>query len=178
MRFGYADPPYLGQGKRHYGKHHEQAADWDDPAAHEGLIGRLIEEFPDGWAVSMSVPSLKQYLAWCPDDVRIAAWVKPFAVFKPNVPRAYCWEPVIFRGGRDLTREDATVRDWVSASITLRKGLTGAKPREFCYWLFDFLGVVPGDELVDLFPGTGIVGRCFSEYTTANVDRQLELMHG
>jgi hypothetical protein len=72
------------------------------------------------------------------------------------------------------------IQSWsnLSASITLRKGLTGAKPREFCYWLFDFMGVKPGDELVDLFPGTGIVSRCFEEYTTANVERQLELNCG
>lgn len=33
------------------------------------------------------------------------------------------------------------------------------KPIAFCAWLFDCLGMVPGDHLVDLFPGTGIVTR-------------------
>lgn len=26
-------------------------------------------------------------IAMCPDDVRVAAWVKPFAAFKANVTR-------------------------------------------------------------------------------------------
>jgi hypothetical protein len=51
------------------------------------------------------------------------------------------------------------VRDWVSAEITLRKGLTGAKPEAFCWWLCDLLGLRDGDELVDLYPGTGVMGR-------------------
>jgi hypothetical protein len=39
----------------------------------------------------------------------------------------------------------------------------GRKPVAFCAWLFDLLGMVPGDELVDLFPGTGIVARSWRE---------------
>lgn len=167
MKFAYADPPYYKQGKKHYSKHHESAADWDVFETHIELLRRLDAEYPDGWAVSLSVPSLSMYLDYCPADVRVCAWVKPFASFKPNVPRAYCWEPVIVRGGRPLTRQDPTVRDFVSANITLKKGLTGAKPPAFCFWLFDFLGVRPGDTLDDLFPGTGIVGQCFNEYVSA-----------
>jgi hypothetical protein len=37
----------------------------------------------------------------------------------------------------------------------------GAKPAAFCYWMFDLLGLLPGDDLVDLFPGTGGVTRAF-----------------
>lgn len=92
------------------------------------------------------------------------AWVKPFCAFKPNVNPAYAWEPVIVHGGRKRTREQVTTRDWLAESITLRKGLTGAKPKEFCYWLFDVLNVQPGDILADLFPGTGIVSRCLVDY--------------
>jgi hypothetical protein len=85
----------------------------------------------------------------------VAAWVKPFAVFKPNVNPAYTWEPVIFRGGRKRDRTVATVKDHVSASITLQRGLVGAKPETFSFWLFGLLGMEAGDELADLFPGTG-----------------------
>jgi len=92
------------------------------------------------------------------------AWVKPFASFKPNVNPAYAWEPVIVRGGRKRGREIPTVSDFVSANITLKKGLTGAKPERFCYWLFEVLGAEAGDDLVDLFPGTGIVGRCWDHF--------------
>ena len=67
------------------------------------------------------------------------------------------------RGGRRRTRKQLTVRDWVSENITLKKGLTGAKPVGFCLWLLDVLNVEIGDELVDLFPGTGIVTEEFNK---------------
>jgi hypothetical protein len=41
----------------------------------------------------------------------------------------------------------------------MKRGLTGAKPAAFVSWLHVLLGWQPGDELVDLFPGTGVVGR-------------------
>ena len=59
---------------------------------------------------------------------RICPWVKPFAIFKPNVGVAHAWEPVIIFGGRHRTRQQPTVRDRFAREITLRKGLTGAKP--------------------------------------------------
>ena len=148
MKFAYADPPYIGQARKHYAS---------EEVDHAALIERLIGEFPDGWALSLSSPTLKQVLALCPDDVRVMAWVKPFASFKPNVNPAYAWEPVIVRGGRKRTREQLTVRDWISAPITLRRGLAGAKPEAFAFWLFEVLNMEPLDELCDLFPGTGAV---------------------
>ncbi len=157
LRAAYADPPYLGCGKL-YAEHHPEAREWDQLQTHRNLVDRLCRDF-DCWAMSASSPSLQMILPMCPMDVRVMAWVKPFAVFKPNVGVAYAWEPVIVRGGRRRTREQPTVRDWVSAVITLRKGLTGAKPREFCWWLFDVLNLTAEDSFIDLFPGTGIVGR-------------------
>lgn len=154
MRFAYADPPYLGCGKL-YSKHHESARDCDDPEWHRALIARLSDEFPDGWVMSCSTPSLRTLLPMTPEDCRIGAWTKPFAIFKPNVNPAYSWEPVIWRGGRKGDRTRKTVRDWVSANITLKKGLTGAKPAPFCEFVLDLLGALPDDEVVDLFPGTG-----------------------
>lgn len=53
MRFAYADPPYLGCGKKLYGDRHEQAADWDDPERHRQLVEQLCDEFKDGWAMSL-----------------------------------------------------------------------------------------------------------------------------
>lgn len=159
MRFAYADPPYIGQAKKHYG--HE--ATYGGEVDHRELVERLCREFPDGWALSCSTPSLKEILAYCPEDVRIMAWVKPFASFKPGVNPAYAWEPVIVRGGRKRGRDEPTVRDWVAVPITLQKGLSGAKPPEFCRWLFAVLGMKPGDELADIYPGTGIVGKTWEE---------------
>ena len=160
MKFAYADPPYLGCGKL-YAKNHPDAKAWDELPTHAALIQELIDRYPDGWAMSLSSPSLKHILPMCPGDCRVMAWVKPFAVFKPNVNPAYAWEPVIFRGGRKRGRDLPTVRDWVSANITLKKGLTGAKPVDFCNWIFDVLGATTYDTLDDIFPGTGIVNACW-----------------
>ena len=96
----YADPPYLGCCARFRHDHGEDGRCWDDATTHAALIQRLCCDYPDGWALSLSTPSLRDLLALCPREVRIAAWVKPFAVFKPNVNPAYAWEPVIWCGGR------------------------------------------------------------------------------
>lgn len=156
MKFAYADPPYLGCGKL-YIKHHPEALAWDDPATHEALIGRLCADYPDGWVMSCSTPSLRVLLPLTPADCRVGSWVKPFASFKPNVNPAYAWEPVIFRGGRKRNRTQLTARDWHSENITLKKGLTGAKPPKFADFIVGLWGVdfSIGDTLDDLFPGTG-----------------------
>ncbi len=91
MRFAYADPPYVGYAK--YYKDHE---DFDGEVDHAKLINTLVQDFPDGWALSCHSPSLKDILAMCPEGVRVLAWVKPFASWKPSVRLAYTWEPVVF----------------------------------------------------------------------------------
>lgn len=169
MKFAYADPPYVGQARRHYGCMEIN---------HEMLIAHLVADFPDGWALSCSSPSLRGLLPLCPCDVRVAAWVKPFASFKPGVNPAYAWEPVIFRGGRKRGRGDLTVRDFVSANITLQRGTHGAKPREFCLWMFSLLGMLADDELVDLFPGSGAVGREWAAWQMLLVAREVGRMDG
>lgn len=157
MRFAYADPPYIGQAKKHY-SHDPKCAEVDHAALIETLNGY------DAWALSLSSPSLRIVLPLCPADVRVMAWVKPFAVFKPNVNPAYAWEPVIVRGCRRRERSEKTVRDWVSANITLKRGLCGAKPEAFCHWLFGAIGAREGDEFHDLFPGTGGVSVAWQSY--------------
>ena len=123
------------------------------------------------WAMSCSTPSLQILLPLMPKGVRVAAWVKPFAIFKPGVGVAYAWEPIIFREGRKRSRKQPTARDWVSANITLRKGLTGAKPSQFCEWLFDLLTLEPDDEFTDIFPGTGIVGLNWDSWRSRRLSR-------
>lgn len=150
MRIAYADPPYVGQAKKLYKS---------EEVDHAKLL-RDLRQY-DGWALSASSPSLFGLIQLCdPLNTRIAAWVKPFAIFKPGVNPAYAWEPVLYkpaRSGKDRAggRKAPTVRDWHSCNITLRRGLTGAKPEGFCYWLFDLLGMESEDEFVDMFPGTG-----------------------
>jgi hypothetical protein len=144
-----------------YGHDHRPDC-WDDLDTHRALIDRLGEY--DGWALSLTSTTLRPILAICPDDVRVAAWVKPFAVFKPGVNPGYCWEPIIWRGGRRRTdRSEPTVRDYLGAPIALQRGLRGAKPEQFMRWVANLLGVRDCDELVDLFPGTGVMGRTLAQ---------------
>jgi len=178
MRFAYADPPYLDCCKLYDHFHGEDGLCWDDLTTHKLLIERLTDEFPDGWAMSLSSTSLQRILPLCPTDVRVSPWCKSFSAFKKGVRPAYAWEPVIWRGGRnpanghphappekggkqntpkDFLWEDA--EGGLLAPITLKKGLTGAKPESFCGWVLDLLNAQPGDTVDDLFPGTGVMGR-------------------
>lgn len=161
MKFAYADPPYIGQAKRHYGC---------EEIDHAELIGRLVREYPDGWALSCSTPSLSFILPLCPIGWRMGAWVKPFCAFKRGVRPCYAWEPVVFWGGRnpmnghravipEKNGKQTTPKDFIAEPITLKKGLVGAKPERVCRWILELLNVREGDEVVDLFPGTGIMGR-------------------
>lgn len=172
MRFAYADPPYLGCCGLYQHVHGNDGRCWDDLGTHNGLIRRLEWEFPDGWAMSVSSPSLRQILPICPEDVRVAAWCKNFCAFKRGVRPAYAWEPIIYRGGRNKNAavplkggKQITPKDFHIAPITLKKGLVGAKPESFCRWVLDLLNVQSGDEVVDLYPGTGIMGRVASDIT-------------
>lgn len=167
MKFAYADPPYIGMAYRYV---ENQEVD------HAELIQRLCDEYPDGWALSLHSPGLKTILPMCPDDVRVMAWVKPFASFKPGVDPAYTWEPVIVRGGRKRTREQLTVRDWVSANITLKRGMVGAKPDLFSYWLFHVLNIEEGDTFHDLYPGTGSVTNALAKWFLINSAFQYPLV--
>jgi hypothetical protein len=165
MRLAYADPPYLGCC-RLYDHHHPDGLCWDDPATHKLLIERLQDEYRDGWALSCHTPSLSTLLPMVPADHRVAAWIKPFHAYKKGVRPAYAWEPIIYRGGRNKNPpappkggKAITPKDFVIANITLKKGLTGAKPEKVCEAILDWLNVIPGDEVHDLFPGTGVFGR-------------------
>lgn len=178
VKAAYADPPYFGLSAQFYGELHPDAADYDLIETHAALIERLSKEY-DAWALSLHSPSLKHILPLCPEDCRVAAWVKPFASFKPGVNPGYAWEPVIFRGARaKRDRAEATVRDFVACNIALKKGLGGAKPAGFCRWVFELLGLQAGDTLDDLFPGTGVVGREWQKYLESKHDepRQLTLI--
>lgn len=181
MRFAYADPPYLGCC-RLYGHAHPAGLRqfdgrcWDDPATHAALIGWLEAGF-DGWALSLTAPSLRVLLPMAPGDARIAAWVKTFCAFKRGVRPAYGWEPVIFVSGAnppwtphappEKGGAQTTPKDFFAGPITLKKGLTGAKSEAFCTWILDLLNVQPGDTIEDVFTGTGVMGRIAAKRVSA-----------
>ena len=165
MRFAYADPPYPGQAHR-YPENSE--------VDYQRLIDRLEQEFK-GWALSLGSKDLQYVLPHCPETVRVAAWVKPWCPFPRWGARiAYAWEPVIVqggrKGGRHLLKGERPIFDWVSANATRQRGVVGAKPDEFCFWIFRLLGARVGDEFADLYPGSGAVSRAWEAYC-----RQLSL---
>lgn len=162
MRFAYADPPYLGQAHRHYGKHADYAGEVD----HVELISRLQNDY-DAWALSLSMKSLPTLLPMCPKDVLVLSWIKPIAPPMGD-KRMYSWEPVILHGGR---RPTTPTRMHVVASppqFTFRprppEHVIGEKPREFCLWLFQCAGLSPNDEFIDLFPGSGALTSAWAAF--------------
>lgn len=164
LRVAYADPPYPGLAARYYGREASYAGEVD----HAALIARLDREF-DGWALSTGAYALRDVLPLCPAGARVAAWVKPIAASPLTYGPHNCWEPVIVVPARHL-RPGA--RDWLAAQPARRGGdLPGRKPIAFCGWLFGLLGMRPGDELVDLFPGTGVVGRAWRELSSVDERR-------
>jgi hypothetical protein len=174
--FAYADPPYVGQAKKHYGDH----ADYAGEVSHPDLIARLVAEYPDGWALSLSNQSLQDVLALCPPDVRVAAWFKPWSNMLPGIRMQFSWEPVIVCGGRKgpHVKGDALLRDWVMANpdgFTFRPidadAVIGRKPERFCFWLFDALNMRADDVLVDLFPGNGAVEQAWRAYVADGCPR-------
>jgi hypothetical protein len=158
MRIGYADPPYIGCAGR-YPEHTE--------VDHGDLVQRLDRAY-DGWILhAAATPASMAVLApivvatgarWC-------AWVKGFASFKPTVPVAYAWEPVIIKAARTPIVDGRMVmRDWIQEPITLQRGMIGAKPERVCQWAFALVGAEEGDELVDLYPGSGAVTRAWETW--------------
>ena len=165
MRFAYADPPYPGQAKRLYGKH----PDYNGEVNHHRLIMHLCTEF-DGWALSTSMKALPAVMRECPINVYTLAWVKPMS---PPLGdhRIYNWEPVILRPlrqpGPDYVKMSITASP---PGFTFRKKpeshVIGEKPDTFSQWLFSAAGLVPGDTFMDLYPGSGAVGRAWQSYIT------------
>lgn len=43
----------------------------------------------------------------------------------------------------------------------------GAKPARFARWIFDLLGALPQDKFVDLYPGSGGIGRAWTAYSSS-----------
>ena len=162
MRFCYADPPYIGLAAKHYSF---------DPKCAEVNMADLLEHLAycyDGFALSANgtlqdVAELSRHASKYP-YVRMGIWVKNFCSFKPGVNPAYAWEAVYFKCLRPNRRDEQTVRNWVMAPITLKKGCPGAKPLEFSRWIFELCGLRPEDEFVDLYPGSGAVSEAWNGF--------------
>jgi len=156
VKIAIADPPYPGQSAKHYADH----PDYDGEVNHRALLKQLDADY-DGWVLHTSSTALAEVLGYATRlglTYRVMAWVKPFAAFKRNVSVAYAWEPVLVKPARKpVVSGRLVMRDFISESIAMRRGFTGAKPEAVCRWAFEMVGAEPGDELDDLFPGSGAV---------------------
>jgi hypothetical protein len=179
MKLCIADPPYLGRAVRHYGINgraygrgkgksdtHPEAHIWDDPETHKKLIYELQNNF-EGWAIAMSVHSLSTYLeiieTQSENGIRVCVWHKPNAI--PSGSRIINhWEPVLIKVPKD--RKGRTKGQMTTDVLTAnapRIGFSGSKPKEWTYWVLDLLGYQEGDEVVDLFHGSGAVTQAISQ---------------
>lgn len=176
MRLIIADPPYprfVGSGgsknraSRWYGTgqrsstdepsdRHPDAAEWDEPERHRLLVEELMRD-SDGWAIATCPDGLDVYRP-LPVACRVMAWFKPNA--QPGSHRILSkWEPVIVYPpeGRRSNRGGAGAVDDVLIANAPRVGFIGAKPPEWTAWVLAALSRQPGDTVIDLFPGSGIV---------------------
>jgi len=150
LRFAYADPPFPGKSFLYRG-HPDYRGEFD----HRELIASLEASY-QGWALSTGAYALRELLPLCPPRARVLAWVKPIGVSSKTYGLHNSWEPLIVCCGRRL---QPGFRDWLACQPARHGGeLIGRKPIQFCGFLFRALGMLPGDSLDDLFPGTGIVG--------------------
>jgi hypothetical protein len=169
------DPPYPGKARRYYADQPTYAGEVDHPALIADAEARRARGDIAGWALSTSVDALRDLLPLCPGPVRVrgklqrqtwvCSWVKPIGARAGTLGVHNVWEPLLVVPGRRLR---PAVRDMLVAQPARFGGnLPGRKPLAFCAWLFGLLGLEPGDQLEDVFPGTGIVGRAWAELSRA-----------
>ena len=182
MKFIIADPPYLGRAVRYYGQggcgygygigqadNHPQAHIWDNPETHKKLAQDLLDNY-DGFAIALTVHSLSTYLEVIKTDsrnnIRIMSWIKPSAV--PSGNRiSTSWEPVIIKmaKGRKNHNEGVRMKDYLIANPP-RQNFMGSKPQEWTNWVLDAMGFRDGDEVTDMFEGSGAVTKAIANRLT------------
>jgi hypothetical protein len=180
MKLAIADPPYLGRAHRWYGvggrakgrgkgraDEHPEAYLWDKPETHIDLALTLLADF-DGFAIACTSHSLSTYLSVIETEsengIRILSWIKPASL--PSGSRiTQSWEPVIVkvpkeRKGRGKGKQ---MIDYLICTAP-RKGFAGSKPTQWTWWVMDAMGYKEGDEIVDLFNGSGAVNQAIQTY--------------
>lgn len=163
-RFAYADPPYPGKVDYYY----DQIETYDGAEVdHRELVDRLVADYPDGWALSTSSEALQRVLRLCPPGMRVASWHRRVRHVRAIRPCS-SWEPLLIYGGRPYpTTSVQTVLDRLTYEgryASFPGALIGMKPPEFSVWLFRQLNACEGDDVVDLFPGSGAVTRAWAIY--------------
>jgi hypothetical protein len=177
LRFAYADPPYPGNAERLYGDHPDYAGEVD----HRELLLEL--DGYDAWALSTSADALP-FVVSCAaaaglssSTYRVAVWLRGGRPNRRSL-RINEWEPVLYRPARVArTSSSAQVSDVLEGRNPRRRtthpaAVIGAKPPDFCAWLFELCGLTPADELSDLFPGSGGVARSWAWWCGRDPSRE------
>lgn len=158
-RLAYADPPYPGKAFL-YRDHPDYAGEVDHRALLEQLQGY------DGWALSTSSEGLRLVIPLCEAlglNYRVASWHRGPRKVRSLSPWQ-AWEPIVYQSARPVAR--AGVADAFAYAARPRLSdpdrVIGAKPAPFIFWVFELLGARPGDDLDDLFPGSGGVARAWA----------------
>lgn len=165
IRVAYADPPYPGL-----------AAKFD----HAALL-RELSTF-DAWALSTSEDALITIGALAvsiePRTVHVASWNRGARGNTHAVRPVSAWEPVLYCGGRLSAPGQAPPPDALAYRAAARRSdpnrCTGTKPARFAFWLFELLGAQPGDVFVDVFPGSGGMGRAWSVLERGGTRSEME----
>ena len=181
MKLAIADPPYLGRAALWYGgkgitkwpatqkrskgrskddvEYHPDAHLWDSPAKHIELMVAMEVEF-DGWAMACSGKTLAPLIGTADRlGAKLAIWHVTNAI--PDGARVRSvWEAVFYRvpDSRRAVGTGYRVADVLSAAHPV-SGFVGSKPSAWTHWVIDLLGFQPGDEVTDVFPGSGAVER-------------------
>lgn len=163
IKVAYADPPYPGLARKYY-KHEE--------VDHARLVADLVLDFPDGWALSTSAEACRAVWELCPVGTRLCPWFRGARRCRSFRARNG-WEALLVYGGRGqrlLPGDELTDCLVFGGRQHSHPGaLPGMKPAAFAEWMFRLLGLRDGDELVDLFPGSGAIRRAWQRYTGARI---------
>jgi hypothetical protein len=176
VRLAIADPPYppfVGSGgskaraSRWYGTgqrsrkdrpadQHDGAAEWDQPERHRRLLLDLLDEY-DGFGIATSPDGIAAY-GPLPPEMRIMVWVKPNASPGSHRLRSL-WEAVLLFPpvGRRSNRGGVGMVPDVLTAPAPRVGFHGAKPAVWTWWVLDAMSYAEGDDVSDIFPGSGLV---------------------
>ena len=191
LRLAYADPPYPGRAARYYSDHPDYNGEVDHPALIEHLStydGWALSTAADALpAVLASCPPGVRVAAWVRGERPNLRAGRPLNAWEPVI---YWGGRVVQQEPSSLTVVNASPMATTDASraaandasrgsarrvdVLIRRPrprttapghVTGAKPADFARWMFDLLGAQTGDELTDLFPGTGGIARAWEAFT-------------
>lgn len=163
LRVAFADPPYPGKA----GLYADQPT-YGGEVDHGALLDQLATF--DGWALATDSRSLAHVLGLATArglDPCIGAWVRgaPHA-HAVRVRPGRAWEPLLYVPAR----EEPAALPWDEDVLVHRHRprttdpdyVIGSKPPHYVAWALACVRARPGDELADLFPGTGGAGRLWS----------------